>query len=367
MHSHSDGHVTRDRLIAHTQGDASARDRWELEMAATTDPLLQDALDGLNEPGAVDALRTLQRPSHIPAGGPKAQWWLLGTAIFAGIAGVWWWNTDQGPAPIDHATNGQAVPEQVLPSVVSDAAADAIAALPTGTEIDAANEVPAPLRIGHGPKDRHILPEAVTHDIVRDPAPEPIAPVAVQPGPAAAEAPAPAPLHRKRTSLQLVFLHGLKLVHPKELHGHDASLRIDDHGVDAAYSDRDAQARASADTRMMGYLSFMDEAMARFARSDHRGCLEELRFLLRQYPTDVNATFYAGLCAYNLGLYERAETLLGKAAMHGVDVFDEEAAWYHALTLQRLGEHERARERMAHIAQDGGFYAERARELIGTR
>lgn len=358
-------HMTREQLIAHATGALTDRERWELEMAATTDPLLQDALDGLNEPGAVDALRTLQRPTRIPAGGSKAQWWLLGVALCTGIAGIWWWITAQAPAPIDHAVNGPSVPEQVPPSVVPDAATDATAALPTGTEVEAATEVSAPLRIGHGPKDRHMLPEAVTHHIVREPTPEPIAPVAVQP--ATDHVPPPARMHRPRSSLQLVFLHGLKLVHPKELHGHDGSLRIDDHGLHAAYSDRDAQARASADTRMMGYLSFMDEAMARFARNDHRGCLEELRFLLRQYPTDVNATFYAGLCAYNLGLYDRAEALLDKAASHSVEVFDEEAAWYHALALQQLGRTEHARERMARIAQDSGFYAIRARDLLDAK
>ena len=112
---------------------------------------------------------------------------------------------------------------------------------------------------------------------------------------------------------------------------------------------------------MMPYLEFMDGTTARFAASDHEGCLDDLRFVLGQYPDDVNALFYAGLCSYNLGMYARASALLQRAATHPVDVFDEEAIWYGALTTERLSGKEAAREAFARIAAQGGFYAEQAR------
>ena len=104
--------------------------------------------------------------------------------------------------------------------------------------------------------------------------------------------------------------------------------------------------------------------MARFGRNEHLGCLDDIRFLLTPYPDDVNALFYAGLCSYNLGLYKRARTFLHRAATHSVDVFDEEATWYHALTLEKLGDQQAAQESFARIAASGGFYAAAASARI---
>jgi tetratricopeptide (TPR) repeat protein len=115
-----------------------------------------------------------------------------------------------------------------------------------------------------------------------------------------------------------------------------------------------------AEQRQMRYTPFMEEALSKFVRNDHKGCLEDLRFLMGQYPDDVNALFYAGLCCYNLGMNERAKEFLQRAATHPVSLFDEEATWYHALSLERLGDGDQARIEFARIAKAGGYYAERA-------
>ena len=118
---------------------------------------------------------------------------------------------------------------------------------------------------------------------------------------------------------------------------------------------------------MLHYNAFMDDALDKFVRNDHKGCLEELRFLLNQYPDDVNALFYAGLCSYNLGLNVRAKDFLHRAATHPVDVFDEEAQWYYALTLERIGDRDAAQDAFDRISQQGGFYAPRAAEKVSVR
>ena len=106
-----------------------------------------------------------------------------------------------------------------------------------------------------------------------------------------------------------------------------------------------------------------DDALGSFVKNDHKGCLDDLRFLLDQHPDDVNALFYSGLCAYNLGLYDRARGFLQRAAGHPVDVFDEEAAWYYALTLDRLKD-PGAHDAFQRIANGDGFYSELAKGRI---
>jgi hypothetical protein len=107
----------------------------------------------------------------------------------------------------------------------------------------------------------------------------------------------------------------------------------------------------------------MDEALSGIVQGDHKRTLNDLRFLLRQYPDDVNALFYAGLCSYSLGLPERAEGYFRRVMAHPVDSFDEEAAWYNALSVMQRSPGE-ARPLLEGIATDGGFYADRARQRL---
>ncbi len=162
----------------------------------------------------------------------------------------------------------------------------------------------------------------------------------------------------------LLFPHDLKLVHPEELYPYEPGVFLEMQSVSAAYPDRKTEQSNSEKQRSMAYTVYMDRALGQFSDADHRACLKSLNFLLEQYPNDVNALFYAGLCSYNLALYERARQFLHRAATHQVDSFYEEATWYHALTLDRLGEQEAAQEAFARIAAEQGFYATRAMERL---
>jgi hypothetical protein len=99
-------------------------------------------------------------------------------------------------------------------------------------------------------------------------------------------------------------------------------------------------------------------------RDDHRGCLEDLLFLLAQYPRDLNARFYAGLCCYNLGLADRAAAYMQAVLDDPMDTFHEEAAWYLALSIERAQGMENARAHFQHVAAGGGFYAAQARDRL---
>jgi tetratricopeptide (TPR) repeat protein len=180
-------------------------------------------------------------------------------------------------------------------------------------------------------------------------------------------APPATPKGNVRTSRQLLFLHDLKVVHPQELYANVPALGDDPANVLARYTDSSTQRTDRAEQRRVQYIAFMEDALGKFVRNDHKGCLEELRFLLQQYPDDVNALFYAGLCSYNLGMNERARSFLHRAATHSIDVFDEEATWYHALSLEQLGETEAAQGSFARIVARNGFYAQRAQERLSGR
>lgn len=344
-----------EQLAAYVQGRLTKAEQHAVERALEADTLLRDAVDGLRAPGALEAMHSL---NHLrPKRGGAFPWapWMAGIVVIA-VVGVLLWPED-APAPATIAER-PAAPVAATPVDLGSTPIEE-------EELATAVELPVAEQIGRPqPSSTKYGGNLATVDRSTDV--EPLADRRSDPS-TMARPEAPRPLRGSpRTSVQLIYLHDLKLVHPKELYARDLLLTVPPGGVDARHADQRTQQQEQRGVRNLTYTDFMDEAMARFARADDRGCLEELNFLLTQYPDDPNALFYAGQCTYNLGLYERARHYLHRAATHPIDVFHEEATWYHALTLERLGEHTAAREAFGRIVAQGGFYAERAAEKLGT-
>ncbi len=352
------GSLTREQLLAYAEGRLSPTEQHEVELHLEHDPLLREAMDGMRMPGARAALSALD--SHRPGGAAtSAKWWIAGGSMAAVVGAILWWNSSS-PATEPMA---ERVPEQERAAVITEDPDHWIVPL-ENAEIVAAQEQPAELRIGHEPSALHT--SAVSLAAERERGIDRVDPRKPQLNPVTST-PDVKPLRTTKTSRQLLFLHDLKVVHPQELYASDPQMLLADTHVAARYHDNRSQDSLRKENITLAYTRFMDDALGRFVNNDHKGCLDDLRFLLDQYPDDVNALFYGGLCAYNLGLYDRAGKLLQRAATHSVDVFDEEAAWYHALTLERLGQTEAAKEEFARIASQDGFYAKQAASRTAER
>ncbi len=353
--------LSAETLKAYVDGRLEADAAHDVELHLEADPLLRDAVEGLRMSGAMAGLPSLA--SHKPKGS-STTWaaWIL-TAIVVATAGTVFYfaqrdTAQQASTPQQQEGSAIVLPMDTLAPFTLEAA-----------EIAAAVEIPESLHIGHASTERHALAAAsnlITRaDSVIRTSIDPVHPRTVVVRDTISK-PGAAPARRERTSLQLVYLHDLKLVHPKELYGRSPFVHAMPTGVDARFSSAADQQAAQAQERRMAYLTFMDEALEKFVHNDHRGALEELQFVLDQYPQDVNALFYAGLCCYNLGLNEYAERFFHRAATHPVQVFDEEAEWYHALAMERLGGKSDAQAIFQRIANSGGFYAQRASARLGT-
>lgn len=350
--------LTQAQLKAYAEGRLKGEEAHAVEVHLENDPLLREAMEGLHLPGATAALQGLE--GHRPTGASGTfSAWMIGTVMVAGLIGAAWWMTtsQMKDQPVVVADEAQP-PLPSEPPALEDLAV---------AEITAAVEIPETLHIGHDRNERHARAMQDQVERIEREAMERITPRTSTTPPVTDPAPPARPKANGRTSRQLLFLHDLKVVHPQELYANGAGLTNDPDNVLARYIDSSTQQAEMAEQRRVLYIGFMDEALRKFVRNDHKGCLEELRFLLQQYPDDVNALFYAGLCSYNLGMNERARTFLQRAATHAVDVFDEEATWYHALSLERLGETEAAQESFVRIVARNGFYAERAEERLSGR
>lgn len=114
------------------------------------------------------------------------------------------------------------------------------------------------------------------------------------------------------------------------------------------------------------YKDFLIEGLTMFSKNDYKGALGHLLTIQQQYPDDVNASFYSGLCYYNLGKTRQAINMFDKSISNSITTFKEESEWYKALSLLEDGKKSEAKELIKKIESEGGFYAKAAREKLKT-
>lgn len=347
--------LSREQWDRYLRGELPPAEQHAVELQLESDPLLREAMEGAAMPGGSEAMQQLrtQRPG---GGGSSVKYVIAGTAALMTIAAVLWYanGTKERSAVVVEPPPVVASP---TPVTVEDRKAFA-------QEVIDAQPLPADEQVGHGVPERFIA-EVSSPAVERIAAPDKLEPVPTAVEPKPEPMPAPVEVKAHRHSRQLLFLYDLKLVAPSEMYANDPLLMLDEHAVDASHADALARDDARKATVALPYHDFMDEAMRRYAKGDRQGCIEDLFFLLRQHPDDVNALFYAGLCAYELGLNERAINYLDRAQHHAIDIFEEEAQWYHALAVERGRGRAVALPLIQQVAERKGFYAPRAVALLG--
>lgn len=344
--------LTPERLEAYIQGRLTPAEQHEVELLLEESPLHAEAVEGLKAvPGASLADLARRRP---PAGGVRMWVVVAGTLVVGGVAiAVISGDTEKNASRV-----GTPVPEA---EGTHTTAPDATAQIPLA-EITAARDLPESLQIGHTVPRAHAALDTVVRMTVETPiAMEPRSvPVTTTEG---AHANAPTTPARK-DSRRLIFLRGFKLVDPEELHSGDSWLHVLPNGTPADLDGHDDPQRSITEERDTPYLGFMDHALQLFDGGRNKAALAEFQQVLAQYPDDVNAQFYAGLCCFNLGLFQRAKPLFLSAAHHPVGTFHEEALWYHALAVEQADGPANAELLFERIVAQGGFYAEQASRRI---
>ncbi len=352
------GALSREQMERYVRGELTPAEQQEVELHIAHDPLSADAMEGLRMPGAWAGLDRMR--AHRPAdrGISGRTWLVMGAVVLTLIVAFRMTYSTTKQARV--AATFDTPVATAIPVTVEDHTA-------FETELHQATALPESLRSAFRGGDRFIQPQDSAVPAVREEPPpqaEVIPPAAVIPAPVAEERPRSMP--EPKPGRKLMFFFDLKLVHPKELYPIDPVLELADGSVDARFSDARAKAEARPQDVQVPYDRYFKSAMSKFARGDRQGCLEDLFVVLEEYPEDVNALFYAGLCCYDLGLFPRAAALLDRARSHPVDTFLEEAEWYHALAVERTSGRTDALPLLNSVVDRHGFYSARAQEHMAA-
>jgi TolA-binding protein len=112
------------------------------------------------------------------------------------------------------------------------------------------------------------------------------------------------------------------------------------------------------------YMDYINKTMRYVSKGKWKESLQRLQLILKTYPDDVNAHFYAGLCSYNLQQYEEAKQHFANCLQLPFSNFNEESSWYLAQSLLADGEKSQAKELLIVIRDQKGYYSRQAEKVL---
>jgi TolA-binding protein len=137
-------------------------------------------------------------------------------------------------------------------------------------------------------------------------------------------------------------------------------------GVSAQYdSANDANSSMEEPvTKEVPYVDYLQDAMVNFSLTDYRAAEKQFQTVLKTYEDDANALFYGGLSLYRLGKYKKARAYFEASVKLPIPTFHQESAFYLAQCYYREKNSSEAVALFSAIAEEGGFYAVQAQEMV---
>jgi tetratricopeptide (TPR) repeat protein len=113
-------------------------------------------------------------------------------------------------------------------------------------------------------------------------------------------------------------------------------------------------------TPKAGKKHYMDYPLELFQKGRYEACLVQINKISKRLPGNLNLSFYRALCHYHLEEYDSAIEQFRATQRIVHPGFYEEAKWYEALSLEKAGQANQAKEIYTEIVDQNGFYAIRA-------
>jgi tetratricopeptide (TPR) repeat protein len=108
----------------------------------------------------------------------------------------------------------------------------------------------------------------------------------------------------------------------------------------------------------------LSDALLYFRKKDYNHCISLLNEVGSYTDFDVNCRFYSGMCCYYKRNYSEAIKNFDACITDANNAFLPEAEYYKALSLYESGSTEKAVPLFRKIAEEEGFYSEKAKEFL---
>lgn len=171
----------------------------------------------------------------------------------------------------------------------------------------------------------------------------------------------------KQKTAKEIYLNQLKAI-DYSVYRSKPSVQIEQiilNGVPANFEDESA-IHEEPQTKMVDipYMDYLEKTLLYINKGRWKQSLSRLEEILKAYPDDVNARFYAGWCYYNLQQYQDAATNFSACLQLEYSNFNEESMWYLAQSRLANGEKNAAKELFITIRDQKGYYGKQAEKML---
>ena len=140
---------------------------------------------------------------------------------------------------------------------------------------------------------------------------------------------------------------------------------VDFTGTSAEYElDNNQKKSIDWEDKEFTYHEYLEKTAVLLKSGSYKKALQRLETILNHYPSDENGLFYAGLCYYNLGHYQKAISMWTESKSAFRQNFYEESMWYTLKAYVALGETKKARAIAQQIVSEKGFYRNQALDFL---
>ena len=122
--------------------------------------------------------------------------------------------------------------------------------------------------------------------------------------------------------------------------------------------------KAAVEQEHIDYTDYLALSLSKYKNDNYKSALKNFNTILEHYPEDLNAHFYGGLCYYNIDNPLKAIDFFDFILNQNINTFHQEAQYYKAMCLIRMGKTDEAKFILQKIVQQDGFFADKARELL---
>lgn len=328
------------------------RDSSEQHSGGHLDDFDRDALEGWKNSGvSFSRMKQLDRKMKFPAG--SATPYLIGLAVLViGTLTFLLLKKD----PVSPATQKPLIVKVEHTDIRIPEAIDTLEAIPQKDQITVKEIKLSQTEI------KNLSPEVKKEEIIAIPFPEtvldPLPPVIEQ---------KPVTVSRQKTARE-IYLQDLKAIDYSQYRSKPAVL-IEQYilsGVPANQENEEAFPQEDPQVQIVSipYMDYLEKSLKFTNRGKWKQALSRFNEIMKTYPDDVNARFYAGWCYYNLGQYNDACLNFSACLQLEFSNFNEEAEWYLAQSRLANGEKTLAKELFLKIRNQKGFYSKQAEKVL---
>lgn len=378
--------LSYEEITAYVQGNITKEERYTIEQKMMASNLNRDALEGfINHPEAFEAYEKASDQFHaelpVKKGGLKFQHGVIGIVLFGIIfyaVGAYFLIerdkniTNQKKAALmgyisdtinDNEINKVVVLPEVVVEELNDVEIDSSEQLSSNDQIDAKKVIAySPIVIDTIANDTTIEEQIEKAIIIKKQHP-------VDPHPFDS-------LIAKKivySNIPTRYLNGLLIVDYSKigenyitiynnqlspiLSGTPSNLENLDDSLNEAQKEE-------LNIQKIDYITYISENQSLFKQNKFKKALKRYKVILEQYPGDLNAHFYAGLCYFNINKPNKAIEHFDLVIKHNYNTFNEEAEWYKAKSLALSGKTQELISLLNTIASRNGFYTAKASKWL---